>query len=507
MDANAIKAEIMQGEKQFLQGNFFESLQIFEAVLLKDQDNLAAMNNKGVALNKLGRYQEAIDTFYELLSKNNKHVSAVFNLISNCFALGKVSEAEKILEKYGDALNPQDAEMIRRDIEKNKPRTAPEPMEEVGQPPSLSPKEPATRMRLVQITEPKIDVDVPGFGEKRLLQGNSYLIHDAIARKIVDLNWGQIIGDEKDLSSLPREALIKHDKPLKVLFLFSGGLGDAVSVSTLFALLEKEYNMQIDICCHFNTWHYVLAPMGFGGKRVDFPIETKIIDQYDYIQIDITNFISDRTKKWEKCIVEELAKAYRVDLNKFHGNYSIPAHIVNSNKLPDTDKLRIGINFESKGRVKEYPVDIGYQLISALIGHGFEIHHFGTQPSNKMDVSSTDGYYEYLDKINIFELSALLKQMDLLVGVDSFCLHLADILGVKSIALLSTTKPGIYHWHKNIICMDSKVYCSPCGSVRDCPTGLNKCSAFYHESISPERIMARIIRECTCLFKNKFKAA
>ncbi len=362
-------------------------------------------------------------------------------------------------------------------------------------------------MRLVQITEPKIDVNVPGFGEQRLLPERTYLIHDTIAQKIVELNWGQVIGDENDLSLLPREALTKHDAPLKVLFLFSGGLGDAVSVGTLFALLEKEYNMQIDICCHFNPWHYVLAPMGFSGKRVDFPIEAKIIQQYDFIQIDITSFISDKTKKWEKCIVEELAKAYRVDLNKYQRRYFIPGPILNGNKLPDTNKLRIGINFESKGQVKEYPFDIGDQLISALIDHGFEIHHFGTQPSNKMDITPQDGYYEYLDKIDIFQLAALLKQMDLFVGVDSFCLHLADLLGVQSIALLSTTKPGLYHWHKNVVCMDSKIACSPCGSVRDCPTGFDRCKAFYHQSIRPERIMGRVFQECTDLFKAYFSAA
>ena len=363
-------------------------------------------------------------------------------------------------------------------------------------------------MRLVQITEEKIDVADPAFGEKRLFQGRTYLTHDALAQTIIKQNWGKVVSDDKALPQLPREALKQNNDPLKVLVLFKGGLGDAVSAAILFILFGKEYNLQVDVICHYDTWHYIMAPMGFCGKRLDFPVDVEEINKYDYIQTDLTSFITDQTRKWDRCIMEELAMAYRFDMARFWGNYSVPDHIMGAMKLPAGKKVRIGVNFDSKGKVRSYPDELGNQLISGLIGLGFEVYRFGTQPSNSLNDLSSNGYHNYSGRTNIFELAALMKQMDLVIGMDSFPVHLANILGMKTVALLSTTMPGIYRCHENVVCMRSQIDCTPCGEVMDnCPKGYKKCRAFYHASMSPERIMAKVIQECTNLFKARLSAA
>lgn len=124
VDTNRFKKEVQQGEDLFQKGKTREALNMFEAVLEKDPDNIAALNDKGVALNKLGRFQEAIQTFLEILSKENMNSNAVFNLISNYLVVGKWKEAEKIFQQYDHCLVEQDVAMIRKDLERIKSKNS-----------------------------------------------------------------------------------------------------------------------------------------------------------------------------------------------------------------------------------------------------------------------------------------------------------------------------------------------------------------------------------------------
>jgi len=359
-------------------------------------------------------------------------------------------------------------------------------------------------MRLVKITEDKIEVEDPHFGEQTLSRGCTYLVHDLAAQGLIRQNWGTIVGDENNLRHLPQEILTPGNRPTRVLFIFHGGFGDAISVAILLGLVERKYNLHIDISCNHDVWHYVLKPMGFRGKRLTFPIEIETIDEYDYIQTDVTNFVPDQTRKWDRCIMEELARAYRIDIAECHGSYSIPNDTLQRIKIVNNSKVRIGVNFESKGAIRNYPNGLAHRLISTLVETGFEVYRFGTQRLTDGHPSPAEGYHDYSGRTTTFELAALTRQMDLVIGIDSFPVHLANILGVRTIALLSTTKPGIFRWHENVVCMASEIDCSPCGSVgNECPQGYEHCRAFYHDSVSCERIMARVIDEC----KNLFRAA
>ncbi len=50
MGTNRFKEETQQGEDLFQNGEIREALNMFESVLEKNPDNIAALNNKGVAL-------------------------------------------------------------------------------------------------------------------------------------------------------------------------------------------------------------------------------------------------------------------------------------------------------------------------------------------------------------------------------------------------------------------------------------------------------------------------
>ncbi len=363
-------------------------------------------------------------------------------------------------------------------------------------------------MLMVQITEKKIDVKDPVFGEKRLFRGKTYLMHDVLAQTIVGKKWGIIRGDDRALPLLSKSALTRNVHQQKLLVIFEGGLGDAISVAVLLILMAKKYNLSIDIACHYHTWRYVFVPMGFRGNRLDFPVEIRRIAKYHYVQPDLTAFILDKTEKWRRCIMEELGSAYGVDMSTFSGTYSIPPHILQRMKLPQKNEIHVGICFESKGKLRSYPDDLALRLLCGLVQMGFEVYHLGTRPNAAVEGLQLRGYYNYLGKTDIFELAALIKQMDFVIGMDSFPVHLSNILGIRTLALLSTTLPGIYRCHKNVRCMQSEIECTPCGEVMDkCPYGYDTCKAFYHPSISPERILGKVICECADLFKFKLKSA
>ncbi|MFH1148446.1 MAG: glycosyltransferase family 9 protein [Pseudomonadota bacterium] len=343
----------------------------------------------------------------------------------------------------------------------------------------------------------------PKFGNRILERGKVYLVYDELGSLIMRREWGRVAGDGSELNHFVRSILKPQARPLKLLFVFHGGLGDAVSLAALLVLLEREYNFQIDIACRYEVWFYILVPMGFRGKRLDFPLEMNEIGEYEYIQTDATNFFTAREDGiWEESIIARLSEAYRVDVLEFRPEYSIPAEVMNIAALPGRERIRIGLSFESKGRVRAYPDALANQVISLLLSFGFEVFHFGT--GGEKESHHDRAYHCMLGRTGIFELAAFLRQMDFFISMDSFPAHLANVLGVKSLVLLSTTGTRTYQFHRNIVCMASKIDCAPCGEVMHlCPKGFEECKAFFHESISPELIVSAAVSGCRDVFSSK----
>ena len=118
MEANQFREEIIRGEEHLQQGKTDQALEIFESLLQREPDNVFVLNNKGVALNRLGKYEEAIQLFLVALQKDKNNSNAAFNLIANNIAIGKLEEAEAVLEEYQHSLSANDVEMITNDIQK-----------------------------------------------------------------------------------------------------------------------------------------------------------------------------------------------------------------------------------------------------------------------------------------------------------------------------------------------------------------------------------------------------
>jgi ADP-heptose:LPS heptosyltransferase len=183
-----------------------------------------------------------------------------------------------------------------------------------------------------------------------------------------------------------------------------------------------------------------------------------------------------------------------VDHEDLKGTYFIPPAIRKRSRLPDSGSIRIGLHFDSNGLVKSYPDSLQGPLLRTFLDSGLELNILGTRRGSA-DHSNVKGLQDLRGKTGIVHSAALLEQMDAVVGVDSFVVHLAHLLGIPSVVLLSTTAPAYFEWHDRIACMTSRLECSPCLEFLDtCPVGHSECRAFFHESIAPHVILGHLMR-------------
>ena len=183
--------------------------------------------------------------------------------------------------------------------------------------------------------------------------------------------------------------------------------------------------------------------------------------------------------------------------------YIIPDHVRKACKLPRTDAVRVGVNFDSNGRVKSYPEKLYNNLLKGLHEIGLEVYLLGIKKQDQKRYNSK-GIHDLRSKTTIPELSAIISQMDIVLGVDSFIIHLSNLLNRPTITLLSTTTPSYFEWHKHISCLSSRIECSPCFEVfNDCPLGHKECRAFYHPSISENIIIKEIVKKVAASFFRK----
>ena len=352
-------------------------------------------------------------------------------------------------------------------------------------------------MQFLKITDPYVTLNSEPYCDVTLEQGNTYLLKKAHAQAIADLGLGQLIEGANYLPLLNLSDMKWQSPSLRCLFLFDGGLGDAISLAILFNALKKKYNFTPNIACKHEIWHHILQPLGFNGEWYQLPVHQNAINGHDRIQPQADRFFQEKEGRWELCIVEELGRAYGFNPDDYPVTYSIPETIHHKMILNRTPKVRIGINFDSNGFIRSYPQDLQPYFINMMNSSDFEIFLLGSEDSKLDGLKEHSTIHDYRGKTTILELAAIIKQMDIVICMDSFIAHLANILRIRTIVLLSTTRKGIFKWHKRIQCMESLIECSPCGEVaNDCPRGLDQCQAFFHESISLEKIILMTMNEC-----------
>ena len=235
--------------------------------------------------------------------------------------------------------------------------------------------------------------------------------------------------------------------------------------------------------------------MGFDGGWVAYPPALEILKKYDYLLTEIAKFVDDPKMLLMQSPLKVLAETYDISLEAHSIEYRIPELVKDQNRLLPTEKIRIGINFDSKGAVKSYAKDLQPGIVEKMLPIDFELYFFGKKPLSEAIDIEHDCIHDYTGKTNILELAALLDQMDLVVCVDSFIAHLSGILGKRTLVLMSATVDEYFSHYPGVVSLCSKIDCAPCFQVGDhCPLGHPTCMAFYHPSMESEVIIRKIIR-------------
>jgi tetratricopeptide (TPR) repeat protein len=98
-----------EGNRLANSGDYANAIIYFDQALKLDKESKSSAvtwNNKGVALNRLGRYTEAEKAYAEALRRSPNYRMALVNSAANQLSLGKIDEAsgtlDKAIEKYPD---------------------------------------------------------------------------------------------------------------------------------------------------------------------------------------------------------------------------------------------------------------------------------------------------------------------------------------------------------------------------------------------------------------------
>lgn len=334
----------------------------------------------------------------------------------------------------------------------------------------------------------------PVYGTGDLKKGRTYYTFGQFARETIDRGLARPLEPAPvAITRFMPMHLDGAELPRRVLLMFAGGLGDAVTVGTVLPAAMARHNLHFDICGDLKKWEGIFQPMALPGRHIPFPPDLDILSGYEAVLCDITDFFPSKEGLKISPVIQ-LMQGFHLHDPLIRVAYQIPAEIRQRMLLPATDRKRIGLNLDSNGRIKSYPLKLYEVLFNTLRSLDLDLHLFGNR-SLTPDLGNGDGLFDWRGKTNIPELAALLTQMNLVLGVDSFIVHLADLLEKTSLVLLSTTASSYFTWHRHITCLQSSLSCSPCYAFQDrCPRGYPSCKAFEQADINPA-VIGQWVRE------------
>jgi hypothetical protein len=341
------------------------------------------------------------------------------------------------------------------------------------------------------------------FGQGELLEGQTYFTYSQFAVETVGQGFGDII----HMDTIPFLVIghdnIKMQKPgsKTILLYFAGGYGDAVMIGMVLPHIENKLGIKFDICCSREKWFEIFSPMGIKGAWVGYPPTMDILSTYDGVITDISQFFSKDGIKVSPIL--QMCRGFGLDPNDIPvSSYRLDPELDNKLRLPKSSAPRIGVNFDSNSPLKSYPPDLQAEILDMMTGSGFEAYLLGRRHHDH-PVFSRRSIFDLRDKTTISELAVIIKQMDAILAMDSFVCHMANVLAVPTLVLLSTTSPDFFSFHININCISSGLKCAPCYSVfENCPLGFSTCRAFYHESIRPSIISSSVSGRLITRYKN-----
>lgn len=141
-------------------------------------------------------------------------------------------------------------------------------------------------------------------------------------------------------------------------------------------------------------------------------------------------------------------------------------------------------------KVKEWPQDNFAKVAESLKSQGYSIYFLGLKSEKEYcdAIAQGEGVYNLCGELSFDESVALVKNMDLAIGIDSGFCHLASAFGIKTLTLfgpMSTVQWGLLGDNSENLCVG--LTCSPCKKPKKC-----KINYECMQKITPEDVISRL---------------
>jgi len=180
---------------------------------------------------------------------------------------------------------------------------------------------------------------------------------------------------------------------------------------------------------------------------------------------------------------------------KWDGNWNLPSGRNPAISIPREGKPVIAVNPFSNWETKRWLPSYWAELINGLAAFGIVVvTGSGRDVSFRNEIKSglRTEVSDFVGRTDFLELSALVKNSDVLVTGDSAPLHFASAFGVKSVVIFGPTVPefGFGPYKQKNIVLQKELSCRPCNihGPKKCPLGHHDCM----RKIPPEKVLAAV---------------
>jgi ADP-heptose:LPS heptosyltransferase len=239
----------------------------------------------------------------------------------------------------------------------------------------------------------------------------------------------------------------------------SGGVGDLICVLASIGGLRR---------AHPNSWLAIITPRGCAEVAMASGLGDAASEAHTmfhkfllkkcpkncYYRALLASEADSSGRRSQLHLADEFAQSLgtRADLNSI--NFKVSNRVMKRimKRLKEINPQGFPVAVVHSGptwRVKEWPIELWSKLAELLSANGWVVIHVGTDfdaYSNRTPPGNISRTFNWLNTLGLVELIALLQQVNVFVGVDSGPLHVATVVGVRSIGLFGPTI-GKFHVH------------------------------------------------------------
>lgn len=317
----------------------------------------------------------------------------------------------------------------------------------------------------------------------------------AMASEALDVTW--LIWTRPESKSFFES--IPNSRVITSFFLFRKDISARNLIQLIKTALSIKANKPSATIDFFGDWRELLLAKIIGAKR---HIAPNWANDHVYKRlIKSPSFCFDRTFSVgidEVNVYKIYARFCEFILSTINPEMkfrNIDPHITKNHHFSSRANLVIGIHPFASQACRMWPMERWVALASLLISRGFHVRLI----SSPFERDELERHFSpILSKLSVISvdlqnLSTQVEKLDLLIGLDSFSVHLANSLNVRNIMINGANNPDIYRTPLSyVISNNGKCSKFPCYNKPSCLGSLSEFSCI--RSITVEEVFELAIR-------------